>query len=138
MKTPIVRVAALSLSPVLLIVSWVLLARGHHEPGGGFVGGLVAAAAVAFYGLVHGAAAARARLPMEPLRIAALGLVTALLSGVPAVLAGRPFLSAVWWDVRLPAIGKAGTPVLFDTGVYLVVLGIGAAVLLEALRGDER
>ncbi len=134
MSTPVLRFAARSLAPLLLVVSWVLLTRGHHEPGGGFVGGLVAAAAVVFFALVFGEDEARRRLPLEPLRLAGVGLLLALLSGVPAALSGRPFLSGLWLDLALPAVGKAGTPLMFDVGVYLVVVGIATALLLELLR----
>jgi multicomponent Na+:H+ antiporter subunit A len=116
----IFRTAARLLMPLLLLYSVFLLFRGHNEPGGGFVGGLVAAAAFALYGLAYGVRAARRALPVAPLTLLGVGLLIALASGVPAVLLGEPFLTAQW---SLGAVA-AGTPMVFDTGVFLVVMGV--------------
>ena len=71
-----------------------LLLRGHNEPGGGFVGGLVAAAAFALYAIAFGVQRARQALLVKPLTLLGAGLLVALLGGVPAVVRGEPFLSA--------------------------------------------
>jgi multicomponent Na+:H+ antiporter subunit A len=116
----IFRTAARLLMPLLLLFSVFLLLRGHNEPGGGFVGGLVAAAAFALYAMAFGAASARRALLVTPLTLLGVGLLTALTSGVPAVLRGQPFMAAQW--VLDPV--AVGTPALFDIGVFFVVLGV--------------
>jgi multicomponent Na+:H+ antiporter subunit A len=118
--SPIFRTAARLLMPLLLLFSVFLLLRGHNQPGGGFVGGLVAASAFALYGLAYGMGQARRALLVRPLTLLGVGLLTALGSGMPAVLRGQPFLTAQW------ALGPvtAGTPMVFDIGVFLVVSGV--------------
>ena len=116
----IFRTAARLLMPLLLLFSVFLLLRGHNEPGGGFVGGLVAAAAFSLYGIAYGVERARRALLVRPVTLLGSGLLIALVSGAPAVLRGQPFLTAQW--VLEPV--ALGTPVVFDVGVFLVVAGV--------------
>lgn len=137
MNTPVLRFAAVSLTPLLLLLSAVLLVRGHDHPGGGFVAGLVAAAAAALRALAYGVVDVRPRLRVMPLRVAAVGLAVAIASGLFGFFAGAPFLTGVWLDLALPAVGTLGTPLLFDVGVYLAVFGVSSAILLELLEADR-
>lgn len=116
----IFRTAARHLMPLLLLFSIFLLLRGHNEPGGGFVGGLVAAAAFSLYGIAYGLEHARRALLVRPLTLLGAGLLVALASGFPAILRAQPFLTAQW---LLDPVA-IGTPTLFDVGVYLVVTGV--------------
>ena len=118
--SPIFRTAARLLMPLLLLFSVFLLMRGHNQPGGGFVGGLVAAAAFALYALAFGVPRARQALLVQPLTLLGAGLLIALVSGLPAVVRGQPFLTASWMSGPV----SLGTPVLFDIGVFLVVAGV--------------
>jgi multicomponent Na+:H+ antiporter subunit B len=113
----------------MLLFSLVLLVRGHNEPGGGFVGGLVASTAFALVLLSAGKERARGLLRVDPLGLVAAGLLVALLSGVPPLLRGGAFMTGRWLKAPLPVVGKIGSPVVFDAGVYLVVLGIVLAIL---------
>ncbi len=119
-NSPIFATAARLLMPLLLLYAVFLLYRGHNEPGGGFVGGLVAAAAFALYGTAFGVQRARRALLVKPMTLLGAGLLIALLSGLPAVLRGQPFLTALWTTGPL----AVGTPALFDVGVFLVVTGV--------------
>jgi multicomponent Na+:H+ antiporter subunit B len=113
---------------LLLLFSLFLLLRGHHEPGGGFVGGLVASAAFSLHAIAHRPAETRRLLRVEPETLLALGLAVAVCSGLPGVVAGRPFLTGLW----LEAWGHAaGTPLVFDVGVYLVVCGVCLSIILS-------
>ena len=118
--SPIFRTAARLLMPLLLLFSLFLLLRGHNNPGGGFVGGLVAAAAFALYAIAFGIQRARQALMVRPLTLLGAGLLIAVGSGVPAVLRGKPFLTALWAPGPIPF----GTPATFDVGVFLVVAGV--------------
>ena len=120
MTSPIFRTAVRVLMPLLLLFAVFLLLRGHNEPGGGFVGGLVVAAAFALYSIAYGVEKAREALLVEPLTLLATGLVIALASGLPGVLRGQPFLTAQWAPGALPL----GTPLVFDVGIFLVVMGV--------------
>ena len=130
--------AARVLVPLLLLFSFFLLLRGHYEPGGGFVGGLVAASAFALAAFARGAGAARRLLRVPPTALIGAGLLVAVASGLPALLSGDPFLEGRWGSAKLPVLGKPGTPLLFDVGVYLVVLGTVLTVILSLLEADER
>jgi multicomponent Na+:H+ antiporter subunit A len=116
----IFRTAARLLMPLLLLFSVFLLLRGHDQPGGGFVGGLVVAAAFALYGIAYGMEYARRALLISPLTLLGVGLSIALVSGVPAAFRGEPFMTAQWASGPI----TLGTPVLLDVGVFLVVAGV--------------
>jgi len=124
------------LTGVLLVFSVFLLLRGHNLPGGGFSGGLVAASAIVLHALAHGFPSARQMLGIYPRILAGLGLVVAIASGVAGMLAGRPFLTGLWSKtLELPVVGKIGTPLVFDVGVYLTVLGVTTLIVFSL--GEE-
>ena len=112
---------------------WLLL-RGHNAPGGGFVAALVAVAATVAHALVAGTAAARARLPLGPLSLRALGLALAAGSGLPALVSGQPFLTHWWGELAVGAAAlKMSTVMLFDLGVALCVWGALGGFCLRLL-----
>jgi multicomponent Na+:H+ antiporter subunit B len=123
-----------AVTPLLLAFSLFMLLRGHNEPGGGFIGGLLAVTAFALYALAFDVRQARALLRVSPRTLIAIGLLLATASGCLAWLAGQPFLFGLWLPFDLPAELKFSTVLLFDVGVYLVVLG---AVLLVLLTLSE-
>ncbi len=125
MSSIILRTATRYMFPPLLVFSVYVLLRGHHYPGGGFVGGLFAGSAFSLYALANSVESARRRLRADPRDLTAVGLTIALCSGLPALLLGHPFLTGVWWDLHLwGAEVHVGTPAVFDVGVYFVVLGV--------------
>lgn len=126
MTSLILRTATRYMFPPLLVFSIYLLLRGHHLPGGGFVGGLTAGSAFALYALSFNVAAARKLLRIDPFDMIATGLLIGLISGLPPLLSGKAFLTGIWWDIPIrPGVTMSlGTPVIFDIGVYLVVLGV--------------
>jgi multisubunit Na+/H+ antiporter MnhB subunit len=120
------------LVPLLLLYSAFLLWRGHNEPGGGFVGGLIAAAAFVLYSMTAGTDAARTALRINPSSLLTGGLAIALLSGIPALLMGRPFMTAGWTTLGIgPVELKLGTPLLFDVGVFLAVIGVVLTIVFD-------
>ncbi len=129
MKSTILQTAANYLMPLLLIFSFFLLFRGHNEPGGGFVGGLVAATAYVLYAIAYGIDKAKKILRSEPVNLIWAGLLIALISGLIAVSQGEIFMTGLWMEDKIPVIGKLGTPFLFDVGVYLLVLGITLKII---------
>jgi len=117
----ILRYVSRLLLPAALVFSIYLLWRGHNEPGGGFVGGLIAAAGFTVYALPRGRATLAAMLMVPPQSIAGLGVLLALSSGLASLLAGKPFMTHQW--LFFESGFALGTPLAFDLGVYLVVLG---------------
>ncbi|MFP4366197.1 MAG: Na+/H+ antiporter subunit B [Bacteroidales bacterium] len=124
MKTLISQTAINLLMPLFIIFSFYLLFRGHNEPGGGFIGGLIGSIAFVFHAMVFGSNTTVKVFRLNPIRLIAIGLFVALGSGIIALFFGLPFMSALWADFYLPVIGRPGTPILFDTGVYILVIGV--------------
>lgn len=133
----ILRTAASYMLPLLLLFSVFLLLRGHNEPGGGFVGGLTSASAFILYAIAYDVKAAKRLLRVDLVTLVGVGLFLAALSGVFQLFVGDAYLTGKWTDVNIPGIGaiKLGTPLLFDVGVYLVVLGVSLIVTLTL--GEE-
>lgn len=132
MTSTILRSSTRYLFPVIALFSIFLLLRGHDEPGGGFVGGLLAALCFALYALADSVEAARRLLRVEEQQLIGIGLLLAAFSGLPGLLAGEPFLTTYWTEQWvIPTVGKlkVGTPLLFDVGVYLTVVGVVLMIL---------
>jgi multicomponent Na+:H+ antiporter subunit B len=127
----ILRTATRYMMPLLLLFSFFLFFRGHNLPGGGFVGGLVAASAFILYTLAFDSARARRILPARPSVMVSAGLLLALASGLAALLEGAAFMTGEWIRFRAPVLGEVdlGTPLIFDAGVFLVVAGMALAVI---------
>lgn len=115
------------LFPWLLVLSLIVLYRGHNLPGGGFIGGLLGAAAFILVGLGDGMPEARRRLRLDPVTILGIGLGVAVASGLPGLFGEKKSYFVDQWlpDFSLPLLGEIhlGTPFIFDVGVYIVVVG---------------
>ena len=120
--------------PALLLLAVVVFYRGHHLPGGGFIGGLLGALGIVLVALGEGPAAARKALGVEPLSLIVVGLSVALAAGIAGLWWGDALLQGLW----LPAWGPVhlGTPMLFDLGVMLTVMGFSLKVVF-ALKEVE-
>jgi len=135
----ILEVVARPLYALILVASlWVLL-RGHNEPGGGFIGGLVAVSASILWAVAHGSTAATRRLPLrDPVALAASGVLLAGASGLPALVSGQAYLTHLWFTLPLGFTElPLSTVLLFDIGVYLCVWGALAGYALALLAIDE-
>ena len=138
MNTVILRTIAPYLTALMLIFSLFVLLRGHNEPGGGFIGGLIAASAIAIHGIACGVPSVRRAIVFTPMTIAGFGLLLATVAGLPSLLLHKPFLTGLWYEVQIFDYTLAlSTPMFFDIGVYCVVLGALSAIALN-LEGRER
>ncbi|MER2534992.1 MAG: Na+/H+ antiporter subunit B [Rhizobiaceae bacterium] len=134
MGTLIFRTAAPFLTALMLLFSVFVLLRGHNEPGGGFIGGLIAASAFVIHGLAFGVPAVRRALHFHPMAVSGFGLALAALSGFLSLAFGVPFLTGLW--TKIPVLDvDVSTVMTFDIGVYLVVVG---AITSVALGLEER
>lgn len=120
MNSVILHTTGRLILPAALLFSIYVLLRGHNEPGGGFIGGLIAAAGLAAHALPRGQDALQATMRLSPKAMVGVGLALALLSGIPGLLLGAPYLTHQW--VFPGGIG-IGTTLVFDIGVYLSVVG---------------
>ncbi|WP_119079033.1 Na+/H+ antiporter subunit B [Chitinophaga alhagiae] len=131
MKSVILRTASNYLLPLLLLFSVFILLRGHYNPGGGFVGGLIASIAFMLHAFANQLENTRKLLRYPPGALIPVGLAVSLLSGLAPVFAGQPFMTALWFSAPVPIIGLVGTPLFFDIGVYFVVIGITLTILFN-------
>ena len=138
MNTLIFRTISPLITVVMVAFSIFVMLRGHNEPGGGFIGGLIAAAAVAIYGIANGPVAARRAIKADPLAYAGFGVLLAGASGLLSAFWGVPYLTGLWFFFALGSteIGLS-TPLIFDIGVYFTVFGtISAAALMLEESGE--
>ncbi|MEL7215305.1 MAG: Na+/H+ antiporter subunit B [Pseudomonadota bacterium] len=123
---------------LLLVFSVWMLLRGHNEPGGGFIGGLIGATGFVVYALACGTSAAKEALRVPPEMIGMVGLGIALLAGLFAAFFGDALFTGQWLFVG-GTKEEGGLPLstvlVFDIGVYLVVLG-GILTLTFALEEE--
>lgn len=122
------------------IISIYMLLRGHNLPGGGFIGGLMTGMSFILLGLVRGWSELQRELPLPPLRMAAFGVLLAILSGFAPLLWGQAFLTQFNFHwTGLPFLGelRVGTPLLFDCGVFFLVGGITVKLVIVLARSTS-
>jgi multisubunit Na+/H+ antiporter MnhB subunit len=139
-RSPILQSTVTFLFFLVNVFAVYLLLRGHNFPGGGFIGGLGSALSLILLTLAIGIRRVEAHLRFDPVTIAALGLALAFLTGALPLLLGEPFLRH--WNVKLydvPVLGEVflGTPLLFDIGVYLTVVGVACKLIFVLARAVE-
>jgi multisubunit Na+/H+ antiporter MnhB subunit len=140
--SPILDVVVRAEFHVFLVLSVYLLFAGHNQPGGGFVGGLVAGAAVTSRYVAGGPAEMRRATRLRPMALLGTGLAVSVSTAFASLVNDGGFLQHRLLEVELPVIGpvKTSSAFFFDLGVYLVVLGTVLAILdaLGAPSEDER
>nr|WP_163500762.1 monovalent cation/H+ antiporter subunit A [Halomonas socia] len=132
----ILAVIAQVLLPLALLVSAYIFLRGHNQPGGGFIAGLITAVALLLQYLARGYDWTRQRLPLSYPLVAVSGLAIATATGLASWLFGYPFLTSTFGHFRLPLIGEIelASALLFDLGVYLAVVGATLMILVNLGR----
>lgn len=136
-QSPILQsFAQLTLHMMLLFAIYLLL-RGHNAPGGGFIAGVLTAVAITFQMMAFDTSALRQETPWNPLRVVSLGLVLAALTGLSALVFGQPFLTSAFGHFVIPLVGEVelATAMVFDIGVYLVVVGTSIGVIQTIAEG---
>lgn len=125
----ILKTATNYLIPLLLMFSVFILLRGHYLSGGGFVGGLVASIAFVLHSFAHTTKETLKLFRFSPKTSIPIGLSLSIFSVVLPVFFGKPFMTGLWLDTPVAVIGSIGTALLFDVGVYLVVIGVTLTIL---------
>jgi multicomponent K+:H+ antiporter subunit A len=131
------------LLPIALVVSFYLFMRGHNQPGGGFVAGLVMSVAFILQYMVAGTQWVEAQMSLRPVRWMGTGLLFATATGLGAMAVGYPFLTTHTWHFALPIVGDIhiASALFFDIGVYAVVVGstllILTALAHQSVRGHK-
>src|SRR5690554_5739206 len=130
MKSLILNTVSKTLLPLLILFSVFVLLRGHYLPGGGFIGGLIAAIAFILHAFANGLTQTRKLLRIHPGFLIPFGLLLAVLSALaPIFITGEPLMTGVWYEKEIAILGKIGSALFFDTGVYLVVIGVCLTII---------
>ncbi|WP_088102556.1 Na(+)/H(+) antiporter subunit B [Halalkalibacter urbisdiaboli] len=116
---------------IIIIFSIYVFLQGHHNPGGGFIGGLMTAAAIILIGIAFDIKTVRRILPFDFKLLTATGLLIAVLTGIGAFIFDATFLTHTYDYFYLPLLGKTelATALLFDIGVYFVVIGVTLTII---------
>lgn len=135
--SPLLSTGARTMVPTLVLFSLFLLVVGHDVPGGGFAGGLLAATGLLLMFLAYGERGLHRALPIEPEVVIGTGLGLAVLAGLLGLLFEGAFLTYAFASVESPVIGeiKVSTLLLFDLGVYTLVIGLGETAI-QRLGGE--
>ncbi len=116
---------------LMLVFAIYLLLRGHNAPGGGFIAGVLTAVAMTFQMMAFHVESFSNEMPWKPLRVVVVGLLLAAGTGLGSVLIGYPFLTSAFGYYHFPLLGEVelATAMVFDIGVYLVVVGTSLGII---------
>ena len=109
--------------------SLFVLIRGHYLSGGGFVGGLIASIAFVLHSFAYNTKRTISLFRFRPLYLIPMGLSLSLFSGLLPLLISKPFMTSIWFLDSVAVIGAFGSALLFDLGVYLVVIGVVLTII---------
>ncbi|MEX0745500.1 MAG: MnhB domain-containing protein [Phycisphaeraceae bacterium] len=131
MSSLILRTAVALIMPLALLFSLFMAIKGHNEAGGGFIGGLIAAVALAIYRMTYGPRAFDELVPVHPRNVMAIGMALAVLTAVAPLVLGAPLLHSYVTYLHLPG-GESvhfASALFFDAGVFLVVVGVSIGMI---------
>jgi multicomponent Na+:H+ antiporter subunit A len=137
MTSPILETGTRAVFHTILLFSLFMLFSGHNAPGGGFIGGLIAASAIVLRATAEGPEDLRRIIPIHAETLLGIGALIALATGVAGFVFDGAFLASGYLPIELPLLGHISltSVLLFDIGVYLVVFALGL-VIMRALGGD--
>ena len=136
MQSIILKKVSKLLLGISLILAVFFLLRGHHKPGGGFIGGILASAGFIFYAMIHGTKAVEKLIRVNTRFVMALGLTLAVTAFFIPVLLGQAPMTGIWVTLSpFPGMeAHLGTPLLFDLGVFFVVLGVILSIIFSIME----
>jgi multisubunit Na+/H+ antiporter MnhB subunit len=121
---------------VMVIFSVYLLLRGHNNPGGGFIGGIIASTGFIFYAIIFGTDSLQKVIKIKPQSFIGIGLFLVLIAALLPTFFATEMLTGLWVKAEIPVLGTlhAGTPLIFDTGVYVVVIGVILTIVISIME----
>ncbi len=132
MSSILVRTAIKLIFPLVLMFAAYTALKGHNEPGGGFIGGLMAAVAFLLFRMANGRKALVKLMPFHPRNLVAVGLGLALATAIAPLFFGKPMLTSLVIDELSIGMGQTihfASAVFFDTGVLMVVVGVSVGMI---------
>jgi len=127
MNSVLLQAATRLLVPVQIVCAIYFFLRGHNDPGGGFIAGLIAASALTLHMLAYDKEETRRLLRMDPVVLMGFGWLLSFCGGLTGMVVGKPFMtSVVFGKITLPFVGKVllGSVFMFDLGVMVLVTGM--------------
>ncbi len=134
MSSLLIKLASPYIKGLLIILSILVLFRGHNHPGGGFIAGILASAGIIFDAFAHRLSEPLERTIISPLKLIIAGLVAIFFSTMAGIFSGGGVLAGLWLNIEFLPTVKLGTPLLFDLGVYLTVTGALVLMVLKILE----
>lgn len=133
-------VATRVLLPLALTVAVFIFLRGHNQPGGGFIAGLIVAIALIMQYLASGYTWAAERAKIDTQAVIGVGVAIAGLAGIGSLFLGWPFLTSTYTYVEWPLVGEfeVASAIAFDLGVFLAVVGVVVLSLAQISRVEAR
>jgi len=124
---------------IIITFSIYVLFAGHHNPGGGFIGGLITASALVLLYIAFDLQSVRDIIPVDFNRLAATGVIVSVLTGAASFLFDVPFLSQTFDYFDLPVLGltELASAVIFDLGVYMAVIGT-TMTIITTISEDQK
>lgn len=130
----IIRTFCYFILQITMLLSVLLLLRGHNSPGGGFIGALIASTGIGFY--IIALDKCPALIYKQSLYLLGAGFICLLASILSPLFIDQSMLTGLWLNLDLfGSRVKLGTPLLFDVGIYLSILG-SLIWVLSAVEGD--
>lgn len=119
---------------VMVVFSVFILIRGHNNPGGGFIGGIITSTGFIFYGIINGSDRVKRLLKITTIELMGAGLFMGLIALTIPLITGREPFTGVWMEFSLfSSVIHIGTPLLFDTGIYFVVTGVFLSIIISIM-----
>ncbi|MDY6799773.1 MAG: MnhB domain-containing protein [Bacteroidota bacterium] len=121
---------------VMVIYSIYLLLRGHNNPGGGFIAGIIASTGFIFHAIIHGTKDLQNIIKFQPQLFIASGLSLVFIAAFLPVISSKEILTGLWIQIKIPVCGELhlGTPLIFDTGIFLVVIGVILTIVISIME----
>lgn len=119
---------------VMVVFSVFVLMRGHNNPGGGFIGGIITSTGFIFYGIINGSEKVKKLLKISTIELMGAGLFMGLIALVIPLFTGREPFTGMWMELSIfSSVIYIGTPLLFDTGIYFVVTGVFLSIIISIM-----
>lgn len=121
---------------VMVVFSVYLLLRGHNNPGGGFIAGIIASIGFIFFAIIYGTKEMQHIIRCQPQILIGIGLLLILFAAITPVFFGKEMLTGLWIHSKIPVLGTLhlGTPLIFDTGVYFAVIGVILTISISIME----
>lgn len=139
-SSPVLRTSMRIILPLSLLYAMYATFKGHNEPGGGFIGGMIFSTAVCTYRMSHGFAAQLRLLPIHPRILIFIGLGLALGTSAAPLLLGLPFLRSTVGEFHMPFMHHPwhyASAMIFDLGVMFVVVGVAVGMIAQLTEEIE-